>query len=59
VNQNDPNDPTFDSPASAIASRFDIEGSEIKKNLGAIDTKIVNLSLFKSNKIMAISGPTY
>jgi len=46
-------------PDQAIASRFDLEGSEILKNLGAIDSKIVNYDLVKINHVLAISGPTH
>jgi hypothetical protein len=34
--------PSYESPAHAIASRFDLPETGIEKNLGAIDSKVTS-----------------
>ena len=60
ADETNPNDPTFDNPAYAIGARFDlIENPELKKDVGAVDTKIMNFDLFDENSTEAISGPSH
>jgi len=49
----------YDSPAHAIASRFDLPEMGIEKNLGAIDSKITSYHMALKREISAISGPTH
>jgi len=40
-----PNNPIYESAAHAIAARFDLPGSGVEKNLGAIDSKVTNFEM--------------
>ena len=51
---------TTNNPTIGIAARFDLAiDQSLKKNNGAIDTKITNLSMSKDQICVAISGPTH
>ena len=51
---------TLNNPTTGIAARYDLSPDKhLRKNNGAIDTKITNLSLSKKQSCEAISGPTH
>lgn len=47
-------------PTVGVAARYDLSPNKsLRKNNGAIDTKITNLSMSKQQMCVAISGPTH
>lgn len=59
-NKENPKYNVLNSPTLGIASRYDLSPNlEIRRNNGAIDTKITNLEMSKQQKCLAISGPTH
>lgn len=50
----------LNNPVTGIAARYDLSpDSNLRKNTGAIDTKITNLEMSKSQSCVGISGPTH
>lgn len=47
-------------PTVGIAARYDLSPNKLlRRNNGAIDTKITNLSMSEEQSCVAISGPTH